>query len=307
MKNNSKNKIITNFTAILLAISSIICICLCSCKQNSNQNTEPTDSTVATDTTVKTTGDKIHIIDNTLGEIWLTELAGVSVNKLDNNNFTSDETFKYYSENGKPCSEEGIDVSAFCGDIDWEKVKNSGVDFAIIRLGGRGYGSDGKLYKDERAIEYLNGAKKAGLKIGGYFYSQAITNEEAIEEADYAKSVLGDIKLDYPLVYDWEIVKDDDARTDNITPAQATACAKAFCARVKELGYKPMIYSPGRELYFKYDLSQLADIDIWYCEYSDLPNFYYQFSMWQYSSTGKIDGINSDVDLNICFTNIVKY
>lgn len=307
MKNNSKNKIITNFTAILLAISSIICICLCSCKQNSEQNTDPTASTEATDTTVKTTGDKIHITDNTLGDIWLTELADVPVNKLDNNNFTSDETFKYYSENGKPCSEEGVDVSAFCGDIDWDKVKDSGVDFAIIRLGGRGYGRDGKLYKDERAVEYLTEAKKAGLKVGGYFYSQAVTTEEAIEEADYAKSVLGDIKLDYPLVYDWEIVKDDEARTDNITPAQATACAKAFCARVKELGYKPMIYSPGRELYFKYDLSQLTDIDIWYCEYSDLPNFYYEFSMWQYSSTGRVDGINADVDLNICFTNVAKY
>ncbi len=303
MKNNKmRNKI--KFTAILLVISAVLCMSLCGCNESDIQSSDPADSTAATDTTVKTTGNKIHIYDNTLGEIWLTELEGVPVNKLDNSNFTSDDTFKYYSENGKPCSQEGIDVSAFCGDINWEKVKNTGVDFAIIRLGGRGYGSDGKLYTDEKAVEYLNGAKKAGIKVGGYFYSQAISVEEAVEEADYAKSVLGDIKLDYPLVYDWEIVKDDEARTDNVTAAQATACAKAFCNRVRENGYKPMIYSPSRELYFKYDLSQLADIDIWYCEYADLPSFYYQFSMWQYSSKGRIDGIDADVDLNISFTNV---
>ncbi len=95
--------------------------------------------------------------------------------------------------------------------------------------------------------------------------------------------------------------------TDSVSAAQATACAKAFCNRVKELGYTPIIYSPSKELYFKYDLTQLADFDIWYCEYANVPTFYYQFSMWQYSSSGKVDGIEGDVDMNICFTNIADY
>ena len=123
----------------------------------------------------------------------------------------------------------------------------------------------------------------------------------------YIKILPGDETIDFPVAYDWEIIKDDDARTDNVSAAQATACAKAFCNRVKELGYTPIIYSPSKELYFKYDLTQLADFDIWYCEYANVPTFYYQFSMWQYSSSGKVDGIEGDVDMNICFTNIADY
>ena len=282
-------------------------LCGCSEENNNNNNSSSQTATAATDTTVKTTGNKIHINDSTLGEIWITELDGVPVNKLDNNGFTADSNLKYYNENGKAASSEGIDVSSYSGNIDWKKVKESGIDFAMIRVGGRGYGEEGEMYTDERALEYINGAKAEGIKVGAYFFSQAVSTEEAIEEADYVKTVLGDIKLDYPVAYDWEIIKDDDARTDSVSASQATECARAFCDRVKELGYTPILYSPSRELYFKYDLSRLADIDIWYCEYANVPTFYYEFSMWQYSATGAIDGIEGAVDLNICFTNVADY
>lgn len=293
-------------TSILL--TAIICsITVFSGCSSESSLPEPQKATASTDTTVKTTGNKIQINDSTLGEIWITELDGVPKNTLNNDNFTADSTFKYYSENGKAASLEGIDISSYSGDIDWEKVKNSGVDFVIIRIGGRGYGKEGALYTDDKALEYIEGAHNAGLKVGGYFFSQAINVEEAVEEADYVKSILGDIKLEFPVAYDWEIIKDEDARTDNVSAAEATNCARAFCDRIIEHGYKTMLYSPSRELYFKYDLSRLADIDIWYCEYSDVPTFYYQFSMWQYSSTGRVDGIDADVDMNICFTNIADY
>lgn len=293
---------------LLLASAMLATVSLCGCSdENKSSSSSSQTATAATDTTVKTTGNKIHINDSTLGEIWITELDGVPVNKLDNNGFTADSSLKYYSENGKAASTEGIDVSAYSGDIDWKKVKESGIDFAMIRVGGRGYGDSGEMYTDERALEYISGAKAEGIKVGAYFFSQAISTEEAIEEADYVKTVLGDIKLDYPVAYDWEIIKDDDARTDNVSASQATECARAFCDRVKELGYTPILYSPSRELYFKYDLSRLADIDIWYCEYANVPTFYYEFSMWQYSATGTVDGIEGAVDLNICFTNIADY
>lgn len=293
-------------TSILL--TAIICsITVFSGCSSESSLPEPQKATASTDTTVKTTGNKIQINDSTLGEIWITELDGVPKNTLNNDNFTADSTFKYYSENGKAASLEGIDISSYSGDINWEKVKNSGVDFVIIRIGGRGYGKEGTLYTDDRALEYIEGAHNAGLKVGGYFFSQAINVEEAVEEADYVKSILGDIKLEFPVAYDWEIIKDEDARTDNVSAAEATNCARAFCDRIIEHGYKTMLYSPSRELYFKYDLSRLADIDIWYCEYSDVPTFYYQFSMWQYSSTGRVDGVDADVDMNICFTNIADY
>lgn len=289
---------------ITAAIFSLVLIAGCT---SDNSSSSAPKATASTDTTVKTTGQKIQINDSTLGEIWITELDGVPKNELNNDNFTSDSTFKYYSENGKAASLEGIDISSYSGDVDWSKVKESGVDFAIIRIGGRGYGDEGALYTDDRALEYIEGARNAGIKVGGYFFSQAINTEEAVEEADYVKSVLGDIKLDFPVAYDWEIIKDEDARTDNVSAVEATNCARAFCDRIMELGYKTMLYSPSRELYFKYDLSRLADIDIWYCEYANVPNFYYRFSMWQYSSTGRVDGIEADVDMNICFTNIADY
>lgn len=296
-------------TCLLIASAMILSAALCGCSEenNNNNNSSSQTATAATDTTVKTTGNKIHINDSTLGEIWITELDGVPVNKLDNNNFSADSNLKYYNENGKAASSEGIDVSSYSGNIDWKKVKESGIDFAMIRVGGRGYGEKGEMYTDERALEYINGAKAEGIKVGAYFFSQAVSTEEAIEEADYVKTVLGDIKLDYPVAYDWEIIKDDDARTDSVSASQATECARAFCDRVKELGYTPILYSPSRELYFKYDLSRLADIDIWYCEYANVPTFYYEFSMWQYSATGAIDGIEGAVDLNICFTNVADY
>ena len=294
-------------TCMLIASAMLVSAALCGCSDENSSSSSSQTATAATDTTVKTTGNKIHINDSTLGEIWITELDGVPVNKLDINGFTADSNLKYYSENGKSASTEGIDVSSYSGDIDWKKVKESGIDFAMIRVGGRGYGESGEMYTDERALEYINGAKAEGIKVGAYFFSQAISTEEAIEEADYVKTVLGDIKLDYPVTYDWEIIKDDDARTDNVSANQATECARAFCDRVKELGYTPILYSPSRELYFKYDLSRLADIDIWYCEYANVPTFYYEFSMWQYSATGTIDGIDGAVDLNVCFTNVADY
>ncbi len=294
-------------TCLLIASVMLIAGAICGCSDENIESSRSQSETEATDTTVKTTGNKIHINDSTLGEIWITELDGVSVNKLNNNNFTADSNLKYYNENGKSASTEGIDVSSYSGDIDWKKVKESGIDFAMIRVGGRGYGDSGEMYTDERALEYINGAKAEGIKVGAYFFSQAINTEEAIEEADYVKTILGDIKLDYPVAYDWEIIKDDDARTDNVSASQATECARAFCDRVKENGYTPILYSPSRELYFKYDLSRLADIDIWYCEYANVPTFYYEFSMWQYSATGSVDGIEGAVDLNICFTDVADY
>ncbi|MCD8025843.1 MAG: glycoside hydrolase family 25 protein [Clostridiales bacterium] len=292
----------------LLSAAALLCSALlCGCSSGETSQAESVTYASATDTTVTTTGEKIHINDSTLGEIWITVLEDVPVNTLDNSAFTADSTFKYYSENGKAASKEGVDVSSYNGEIDWEKVADCGVDFAMIRIGGRGYGDDGELYADETAVENLTEAKKAGIDVGVYFFSQAITAEEAVEEADYVQTLLGDIKLDYPVAYDWEIIKDDEARTDGVSAAQATQCARAFCDRVASNGYTPMIYSPSQELYFKYDLQQLSDIDIWYCEYADTPTFYNQFSMWQYSSTATVDGIDGETDLNICFTSIADY
>ena len=116
-------KTICAVTAAMLALTSVLCGCSSNGESSSQSGSTPT-ATVATDTTVKTTGEKIHINDSTLGEIWITELDGVPKNTLNNDNFTSDDTFKYYSENGKAASMEGIDISSYSGTIDWDRLKN---------------------------------------------------------------------------------------------------------------------------------------------------------------------------------------
>ena len=297
--------------------SAVFAAAICGCSgqkspSSGSSSDQPSGKTATydeapTENSVSTTGNKVHIKDSTLGDIWITELEGVAKNTLKAENFTSDATFKYYSEDGKAASEEGIDISSYTGEIDWKKVKAAGVDFAMVRLGGRGYGEDGSLYSDDKALEYIKGAQAENIKVGGYFFSQATTSDEAAEEAEYVKDLLDGTKLEYPIACDWEIIKDENARTDSVSSTQATECAKVFCESIKNYGYKPMIYSPARELYFKYDLTQLKDFDIWFVDYTNVPEFYYQFTMWQYSETGSVDGIEGTVDLNICLTNIANY
>lgn len=248
--------------------------------------------------------DRIPEYNYALGEIAIPALEGVPVSRYKDENFRTDENgYMQYYEDGELCSYTGIDVSGHNGDIDWEKVKASGVDFVMLRIGGRGYGSDGVLYDDTYFRSNLKGAKAAGLSVGAYFFSQAITPEEAREEALYSVALLQGEELDYPLAFDWEIIDAEEARTDNISPDTLTECARAFCDTVKEAGYIPCLYTGTTLAYYKYDLAQLSDIDIWYAFYNDSPDMYYNYMIWQYSCTGKVDGIEGDVDLNLCFKN----
>ena len=248
--------------------------------------------------------DRIKLSDYGLGEIMIPALEGVAVSKYKEENFREDSKgYKYYYEDGELCSYTGIDVSGYNGDIDWNKVKASGIDFVMFRIGGRGYGQEGVLYSEPTLLSDIRAAKNAGLWVGGYFFSQATNAAEAKEEAEYAVSLLRGESLDYPLAFDWEVIDYDTARTDGITPEALTECARAFCDTVKEEGYIPCLYTGISLAYYKYDLSQLSDIDIWYASYNDTPDLYYNYMMWQYSCTGKVDGIDGDVDLNICFKN----
>ena len=233
---------------------------------------------------------------------------GLRPNTLKAEQFVTDGQFKTYTENGATASENGatasaagIDVSSYSGSIDWYKVKNAGVTFGMVRLGGRGYGDSGALYADEQAAAYMRGAQAAGLHTGGYFFSQATTPEEAREEAAYCREVLGDLTPDYPVAYDWEFIKDDEARTAGMTVAQTTACARAFFDEIKSYGWTPMLYAGEAEMTAKYDMAQLGDCEIWYTEYAAAPVFPYTINMWQYANTGVIDGIEGNVDLDIRF------
>lgn len=191
----------------------------------------------------------------------------------------------------------GIDVSVFQGEVDWQQVKDNGVSFVFIRVGGRG-STDGGLYTDSKAQDYYRGAKAAGLQVGAYFFSQAISEEEARQEAEFALEQTKKWKLDLPLVYDWEWAE-KGSRTDNMTGSLLTKCTLAFCQTVEAAGIQPMIYFNESQGLDMLELSQLEQYPFWLAMYDGDMDFPYRVDYWQYSETGKVDGINANVDLNI--------
>ena len=211
------------------------------------------------------------------------------------------ELMKYY-DNGKQISTVGVDVSKYQGDIDWAKVKASGVQFAMIRVGSRGYGT-GQLILDENCAKNLQGAINNGIKVGVYFFSQATSTVEAVEEANFVVAAIMNYKITYPVVCDIETIKNDTSRTDKLTNEEVTQYAKDFCDTVKGYGYHPMIYADKSCLLKRLDLTKLKDYDIWLSQNAERPDYPYEFDMWQYSQTGVIDGIKGEADLNISFIN----
>ena len=191
----------------------------------------------------------------------------------------------------------GIDVSAYQGDIDWEAVARSGIRFAIIRLGYRGYGS-GKLVEDDYAKENLQGARDAGLKVGAYFFSQALNIKEADEEIKFMLDILGETYLDMPLVLDWEIPT-SEARTARMDARTLTDIQLHFCETMEAKGYQPMIYFNWHQSEHLYYLSELEDYPFWLALYQDRMTYPWKVEMWQYTSSGKVPGINGAVDLNV--------
>ena len=191
----------------------------------------------------------------------------------------------------------GVDVSAFQGDIDWKKVKQSGIDFAIIRLGYRGYES-GKLVEDAYAKANLKNAKEAGLKIGAYFFSQALSIQETDQEIQFMLKVLGDTRLDMPVVLDWEIPA-ATARTRNMDSRTLTDIQLHFCGQMRDQGYQPMVYFNWHQSEHLYVLHDLEEYPFWLALYQDRMTYPWKVEMWQYSDKGKVPGINGNVDLNV--------
>ncbi|MEF2836181.1 MAG: glycoside hydrolase family 25 protein [Oscillospiraceae bacterium] len=191
----------------------------------------------------------------------------------------------------------GVDVSAYQGKIDWKKVKASGIDFAIIRLGYRGYES-GKLVEDDYAKTNLKGATEAGLKVGAYFFSQALSIKETDEEIKFILKILGDTKLEMPLVLDWEIPA-NTARTRNMDATTLTDIQRHFCGQVRDKGYQPMIYFNWHQSEKLYYLSELEEYPFWLALYQDRMTYPWKIEMWQYTDKGKVPGIQGNVDLNV--------
>lgn len=229
--------------------------------------------------------------------------SGVDKNKYDDASFVQVGGFTVYE--GDASSYVGVDVSSYQKEINWTQVAEAGVSFAMLRVGYRGY-TLGGLNPDSMFEANLTGAQEAGLDVGIYFFSQAITPSEAEEEAWQVVEWIKGLDITYPVVFDWEPIDGDEARTDGVTPETVTECAKAFCAVIESAGYTPMIYFNRSQGYDVMDLEQLQQYDFWLASYSELPNFNYHFEMWQYSCTGSVPGIEGNVDLNLCLTEYPK-
>lgn len=219
---------------------------------------------------------------------------------LEENLVFDENGFANYYENGSLVSYKGIDVSKFQGKIDWNKVAEAGVDFAFIRVGYRGYGEEGRLVTDVTYEDNIKGANAAGVHAGVYFYTQAITEAELLEEVDLVLQEIAPYKIDCPVVFDVEKVS-GKGRMNAISVEERTNFAVLFCEKIKEAGYKPMIYLNMEMGALLLDLSRLEEYDKWFAYYN--PNFYYPYAydVWQYSDSGVVSGIPEKVDLNISF------
>lgn len=214
---------------------------------------------------------------------------------------SKNDEMQYYID-GKQTSYFGIDVSKYQDYIDFVKVKKAGVDFVMIRVGSRGYGT-GQIMMDDYFYDNIKRATDAGLRVGVYFSSQAVTKAEAIEEANTVIVALEGYSIDYPIVFDMGFVDNDNARIEALSREGKTDIAKAFLDTVKSYGYTGMIYGDKEWLIKEIDMSKLTDYDVWLEQPQDLPDYPYKFSMWQYKLNGSVDGISGYVNLNISFVD----
>ncbi|MBQ8086011.1 MAG: glycoside hydrolase family 25 protein [Lachnospiraceae bacterium] len=244
------------------------------------------------------------IVTDKFGEVHKIKIsANIKRHEWDFSNLDSSGMFKnYIGEDGTAVGKVGIDVSEHQGVIDWEKVA-ANVDFAFIRLGYRGY-TGGGLQLDGYYSANMEGAAAAGIPVGVYFYSQAVTYEEGVEEANFVLSNLGDYGLAYPIVLDREDPMAEDARTNDLSAEQHTAAALGFLDTIAASGHRAMMYT-NRLYYSLYvDIEQIYKYPIWFAQYADEPDWPYEFAIWQYTESGEVPGIYGSVDLNLQMMDI---
>ncbi len=206
----------------------------------------------------------------------------------------------HYYEEGERISRKGIDVSRYQDKIDWEKVASDEVDYAFIRLGIRGY-TEGEILEDETFQTNIKGALKNDIDVGVYFFTQAMSEEEAEEEAEFVIESIAPYKVTYPVVIDVEAVTSTNARSNDLNSEDRTKYCITFCEKIKEAGYTPMIYGNLKTFMLLMDIEKLEEYDKWFAYYDETYYFPYDFKIWQYTNKGKVAGIKGDVDLNVSF------
>ncbi len=193
----------------------------------------------------------------------------------------------------------GIDVSKWQGEIDWDQVKGEGIEFAIIRCGYRG-SVTGSLVEDPYFAQNIKAAKAAGIKVGVYFFTQAVNEVEAVEEASMVVSLIRDYELEYPVFIDTEGAG-GEGRADGLDVGVRTAVCDAFCTTIENAGYKAGVYASRNWYNKRLETAQLEKYTIWLAEYRSAPIYQGYYQMWQYTSKGSVAGIKGRVDMNISY------
>jgi len=243
------------------------------------------------------------MVVNTDGtEEWVNISPFITKNKYDVNGFESKDSLMKYYDDGKCISYMGVYISKDTGEVDFNKLKKAGVQFVMIQAGTRGYGT-GQIKLDDMFLDNLQGATEAGLDIGVTFFSQATTNEEALEEANLVYENIQDFQITYPIAFDMERISGDVARTDRLTREEKSNLALCFLDALKNVGYKGIIYGDKEWLMKEINLSTVGAYDIWLSQEGTKPDYPYKYSIWQYTQRGTIDGIKGDANLNVCLIN----
>ncbi len=245
----------------------------------------------------------VEVPDGRGGTMWVKLYDDVPASSLSAEDFSADGSYIDYS--GTQYSAlRGIDVSEHQGEIDWQAVRGDGVDFAIIRAGYRGY-SEGQLFEDACFRKNIDSALANGIKVGVYFFSQAVNTEEATEEASFLLKTIEGYNFDLPVFFDWEQVSGvGDTRVDAVDGTTLTDCALAFCSVIESAGKDAGVYFYRSLGYNDYELDRLTNMSFWVGAPAQTPDFYYAYSMWQYSYTGTVSGIEGGTDLNLLFEEL---
>lgn len=250
----------------------------------------------------------INVTNVYVPERQLTE-GKIFMNSYKKENYRIDNGFMaYFNDEGEKISHLGCDLSYHNTNVNFDELAASGCEFVMLRCGFRGY-SQGGLMKDEKFDEYAAEAQRVGLDLGVYFFTQAITVEEARDEADFVISVIEDYDISYPVAFDTEYIDDEKARTNtaDISGELRSDICKAFCERISEEGYYPMIYASENWMRRYLNVEALKDYDLWAPQYLDENDFLYDFTMWQYTDSGSIPGVKGDVDLDISMVDYASF
>ncbi len=236
-------------------------------------------------------------------------LGQIPINSYNTANFYIEDGFMaYHDDEGNKISHLGVDLSYHQENVNWDELAASGIEFVMLRCGYRGY-SEGGLVKDEKFDEYAKACNDRNIPLGVYFFTQAVSVEEAEREAEFTIDLIKDYKISYPVAIDTEYVSDKEARTniEEIDEDLRSSMCIAFCEKIKEAGYYPMIYASENWIRRELDFEALQEYDFWAPQYLEENDFMYDFTIWQYTERGFIKGVDEQVDLDISMVDYASF